>query len=235
MSFLSITNAFRSQTISKDKLLNRAHGLGVALNCVTHFESLQDRGGYDYGKQFPYDLYKRGLQRRLIDIWMADAPGVHVLDGVGYNYSASYAGREFTKSFRVRNREISIVLRVYVKNRSEPPKAVLLHVLGSLIWSLIALVPREFSTSEGLSSRNFETFMGRGSGSFDAGLGILQSLPHLELNGKRMLCIVDGLDLAEDKSTLSQLQQLLTALRDVMSKNNAHLLYTLSRRSQVIQ
>ncbi|KAK6956632.1 hypothetical protein Daesc_001911 [Daldinia eschscholtzii] len=235
MSFLPITNVFWSQTISKDKLLKRAHGLDVALDCVTHFESLQDRGGYDYGKQFPYDLYKRGLQRRLIDIWMADAPGVHVLDGVGYNYSASYAGREFAKSFRVRNRASAIVLRVYVKNRSEPPKVVLLHILGSLIWGLIALVPRESSASEGLSSKNFETFISRGPGSFDAGLGILQSLPHLELNGKKMLCIVDGLDLSEDKSTLSQLQQLLSALRDVMSENNAHLLYTLSRKSQVIR
>lgn len=221
--------------MTKDKLLKSAHGMDVALDCVTHFESLQDRGGYDCRKQFPYELYKKGVQKKLIDIWMADAPSVHVLDGVGYNYSASYAGSEFAKSLRVRNRESAVVLRVYVKNQSETPKVVLLQILGSLIWSLITLVPDEFGTSEGLQKRKFETFIGRGPGSFDAGLEILRSLPPLELNGKTMLCIVDGLDLAEDESTLSQLQQLVTILRDVMSKNCAHLLYTLGRRSQVIR
>ncbi|KAI1798800.1 hypothetical protein F4811DRAFT_162278 [Daldinia bambusicola] len=231
MSLLSAKKAFRSQTMIKDKLLKRAHGLDEAFNCVTRFESLQDRGGYDYGKQFPSELYKKGLQQRLIQAWMADAPSVHVLDGVGYNYSASYVGREFAKSFRVRNRDSAVVLRVYVKNRSDPPKAVLFHILGSLIWNLVTLAPSEFSTSEGLRSKEFETFIGRGPDSFDAGLGILQSLPLLELNGKKMFCIIDGMDLAEDKVTLSQLQRLLAVLRDVMSRNCAHLLYTLTRKS----
>ncbi|KAI1656456.1 hypothetical protein F4813DRAFT_135392 [Daldinia decipiens] len=235
MSFLSVKNAFRSQTMTKDKLLKSAHGLDVALDCVTHFESLQDRGGYDCRKQFPYELYKKGVQKKLIDIWMADAPSVRVLDGVGYNYSASYAGSEFAKSLRVRNRESAIVLRVHVKNPSETPKIVLLQILGSLIWSLITLVPDEFSTSEGLHKRKFETFVGRGPGSLDAGLGILQSLPILQLDGKTMLCVVDGLDLAEDESTLSELKQLVTILRDVMAKNRAHLLYTLSKGSEVIR
>ncbi|KAI1472723.1 uncharacterized protein F4812DRAFT_464758 [Daldinia caldariorum] len=220
--------------MTKDKLLKRANGLDEVFNCVTHFESLQDRGGYDYAKQFTSELYKKGLQQRLIEIWMADAPSVHVLDGVGYNYSASYLGREFAKSFRVRNRDSAIVLRIYVKNRNEPPREVLLHILGSLIWSLVALVSREFSASEGLHTKEFKMFISRGTECFDSGLRILQSLPLLELDSKKMICIVDGIDLAEDRDTLSQLQQLLAVLCDVMSKNRAHLLYTLSRRSQII-
>ncbi|KAI8965376.1 hypothetical protein F5Y11DRAFT_312936 [Daldinia sp. FL1419] len=231
----SVKNAFRSHTMSQDKLIRSAHGLDVALDCISHFESLQDKGGYDIGKEFPYELYKKGVQQMLLNIWMANAPSIQALDGLNRNYSAGYAGREFARSLRVRCPENAIVLRVYVKNRNASPKAVLLHILGSLIWSLIALVPREFTSSDGLHHRKFETLMSRGHGSIEAGLEILESLPPLELGGRKLLCIVDGLDLAEERNTLERLQRLLAILGDVIWKNRAHLIYTLSRKSQVIR
>ncbi|KAH9997389.1 hypothetical protein F4779DRAFT_622948 [Xylariaceae sp. FL0662B] len=219
--------------MTKRDLLKLADALHVSLSCVDCWEGLRDKGGYENGKQFPLKLYKNGLQQRLIERFLKDTPDVNVLDGVGYNYSASYAGGEFAKFLRVRNPN-EVVLRVYVKGARDEPWRILLQLMGSLIYNMITLVSEEFEAREDLSSRNFDTFMSKRSGSFDAGLKILKALPPFDLRGKRMLCIVDGLDHAETQDTVHAVAELVSVLRELLSRNHGHLLYTLSKTSKVI-
>ncbi|KAI1073719.1 hypothetical protein F5B20DRAFT_597280 [Whalleya microplaca] len=210
-----------------------AEGMDVALLCVDHWEGLQDRGGYDSGKQFPQDLYNNRLQQRLIERFLKDTPDVNVLNGIGHNYSASFAGREFAKFLRVRNPN-DIVLRVYVKGSPREPWKILIQLIASLIYNMITLVPDEFEVCGDITSQNFVTFMRRREGSFDAGLKILKALPALDLKGRRILCIVDGLDYAETQDTVHAVSELVSALREVLAKNHGHLLYTLSKASKII-
>ncbi|KAI1387849.1 uncharacterized protein F4822DRAFT_407788 [Hypoxylon trugodes] len=231
----SLKTVFKTGRMTRNELIKISKGMDTALNCVSHFEGLQDKGGYGFGQQFPYELYKNGLQQRLVAMCMAHTPGVHVLDYVGYDYSAAYVGREFARFLRVRNQESAVVLRVYVKDRRAAPKMILLQLIGSLIWNMISLVPSEFDGSEYLRSRLFEELMNCGPNSFDAGLRILEALPLLELSGKKMVCIVDGLDLAEEARTLGQLQSLLAVFRGVIAKNRGNILYTINRRSRIIR
>ncbi|KAI5866066.1 hypothetical protein GGS23DRAFT_617152 [Durotheca rogersii] len=205
--------------------------------------ALEDKGAYGYGKEFPRELYRNGLEQRLVEMWMADTPGaarVRVLSGIvgpREGYSASCAGREFAKFLRARSPQRAVVVRVYAKNRSATPDALLLQFLGSLVWGLLALVPDAFEVSpaDGLRRRHFEAFARGGADGFAAGLGILRALPRLDLEGKKMLCIVDGLDLAEDETTAENLRALMEALQHVIESNRANLLYTVQKQTSLIK
>ncbi|KAI2633088.1 hypothetical protein GGS26DRAFT_555270 [Hypomontagnella submonticulosa] len=237
----TMKNLFRSKTVTREKLQDRAQGLNVALDCVSHGESLEGKGAYGYGnsKEFPEVLYKAGVERDLFRMFYSPTPQVKVLDEVSnmtmYKYSAAYAGREWAKYLRAARPDEALVVRVYAKNREAPPATVLMQLLGSLVWSFITLVPREFDAVEDLRRHNFEALMGGGPDRFDAGVRILSALPKFRLGKRRLFCIVDGLHLAEGKETSSHVATLVAVLRDVVAKNDGHILYTISRASKIIK
>ncbi|KAI0376457.1 hypothetical protein F5Y04DRAFT_210355 [Hypomontagnella monticulosa] len=239
MSTLKMKNPFKSSTMTREQLLEKAEELFTALRCVSHEESLWGKGGYEYGREIPDEIYKHGLLSKLLRLSGQVTPQVKVLDGkgLGFNYNASYVGREFAKYLRARDPEESLVLRVYVKNLSAqpPPGTVLMQLLGSLVWSFVAIVPREFDASEDLRRRNFQTLMSGGPEGFEAGLRILLALPQLKLGKRKLLCVVDGLDLAESRDTMNEVRRLVAVLRDLVAKNGGNILYTLGRSSKIIK
>ncbi|KAI2628511.1 hypothetical protein GGR54DRAFT_346632 [Hypoxylon sp. NC1633] len=233
MSLSNLGRLINSKVTTKQDLLNIAAGLDVALDCIDNFIALRDKG-YSFGMQFRFDHYPIGAtERGLVEMWRSSStPNVSVLHDES-NRLASRAGREFAYFLRDRYYKSAIVLRVYVTNKEERPRKILLRLLASLIWNLISLVPNEFDPSDDLRGWYFMKLMNHGSGSFDAGLRILEALPLLDLRGKRLLCIVDGLDLAEHEATVSRLEGLTAALNDVVGKNHGLLLYTVGKRCMV--
>ncbi|KAI0026251.1 hypothetical protein F4780DRAFT_16787 [Xylariomycetidae sp. FL0641] len=234
MAFHSLKDVFKSKTMTRPELRKLASGLNSTLDCVDGFEALQEKGGYDTGRQFPQVLDKRGLQQRLLNRWLLNKPDVNALQGLYYDYPASYIGREFARYIRVRAPG-SVVLRVYVKQQNTGPERCLLQLLASLIWNIISLLPPEFPRVEQLSRKNFDCLQAAGEGSLEAGLAILKSLTLLDLRNEKMLCVVDGLDLAESEDTLSMIHGFDAALRTMLASNGAHLLYTFTKTSKAVK
>ena len=77
--------------------------------------------------------------------------------------------------------------------------------------------------------------MSGGPEGFEAGLRILLALPQLSLRKRKLLCVVDGLDLAESRDTMNEVQRLVAVLRDLVAKNGGNILYTLGRSSKIIK
>ncbi|XXG95779.1 hypothetical protein Hte_002050 [Hypoxylon texense] len=190
---------------------------------------------YVDGYEYPLHLYKNGVQQRLQDMADETHLRVHMLifKDEKHGYDASYAGQEFAKFLRVHSQRTTVVLRVYVKHPKTPPESVPVQLLGSLIWNTINLVPDEFETSGGLRRRHFKAFERRGPDSFEKGVGLLSALPRLNLGGRKLFCIVDGLELAEDYTTLDQVRGLVRVLRDVVAWNHGQLVYTFSKESSI--
>ncbi|KAI1341063.1 hypothetical protein F5Y15DRAFT_414185 [Xylariaceae sp. FL0016] len=228
MALGSIKNVFKGK-MTKEELRKLAAGLRSAYHCVDNFEALQDKGGYDLGRQFPQDLYQNGVQKELLDLWLSREPTVHVLNSVGRRYCASQAGREWARFLRVRDKDAAI-LRVYVKDQNGSPEKILLRILTSLVWNLVALAPAEFERSEGLTKRQFDSLQRCDPGSFRAGIAILKGLPNFHLRGDKMLCIIDGLDIVETYATMEDLRVLDRVLRSVIGRNRGHLLYTMDKK-----
>lgn len=226
---------FKPQTMTREELFKNATGLEEELDCISHYDALHQKGMYVNGYEYPLHLYKIGVQRRLQDMADATHPQVHVLvfDDVKHNCDASYAGQEFAKLLRVHSQGAIIVLRIYVKHPRTSPETIPVHLLGSVIWNMISLVPDEFKTSGGLHRRHFKAFKRRGPDCFERGVRVLSALPRLDLKGRKLFCIVDGLELAEDEKILDQVQDLVRALRDVMAWNHGQLVYTFSKESKI--
>ncbi|KAK5626560.1 hypothetical protein RRF57_002275 [Xylaria bambusicola] len=193
----AIKQALGRNLMTKEDLIKLVNRLDAVYNCVAHFEALEEKRGYDNGKQFPANLYKGGTQKLLLDHWLSDGPNVFVLDGDGYNFDAGLASCEWAAFLRVRDPG-AIVLRVYPKDRAAKVEHILCQLLSSLIRNLTVLVPEKFDKVPDLCKRNFELLAQGGSEGMDAELRILEALPLLELNEGRMLCIVNGLNRAED-------------------------------------
>jgi len=212
---------------------------------IDHFEALEETIGYDAGRTIPLKVYKKGLQQIMLAQWLSHQHSVYVLTGSEYNIDAAQVGREWAAFLRVRNPDDGIVLRVYPKDKDSNGSTatatdtvatigeyVILQLLVSLIYNLATLVPDEFERGEDLCKRNFEELARGGPNGIGAGLRILEAFPRLHRPGKRLLCIVDGLDLAENEGTLSILRQLVETLREIFLRNNGHLIYTVARRNR---
>ncbi|KAI1758484.1 hypothetical protein F4782DRAFT_536985 [Xylaria castorea] len=224
-----LKRAFGTKTMTRRDLQKLAKEPDAVYNCVTHFEALEDKRGYDSGRQFPAELYKRGIQKRLLDYWMSPGPSTHTLDGNGSNFEAGMAGCEWAAYLRVRNPN-AVVLRVYPKDRTAKAENILCQLISSLIYNFATLVPGEFDKVDGLSKGNFEALAQGGAQGIDAGLRILESLPELEVRSNNILCVVDGLTLAEDESTAADVKRLAAVLGRILALHNGHLLYTMAKR-----
>ncbi|KAI1743022.1 hypothetical protein F4680DRAFT_390580 [Xylaria scruposa] len=221
-----LKRAFGAKTMTRRDLQKLANELDIH-SCVSHFQALEEKRGYDIGKQFPDVLYKRGIQKRLQDYWSSPGPSTHTLDGDGYNFDAGMAGCEWAAYVRVRNPN-AVVLSVYPKDRTAKAEHILYQLTSSLVYNFATLVPAEFDKADGLSRRNFETLAQGGAQGIEAGLRILESLP--ELGVGRFLCIVDALNLAENDSTRADVRKLTAVLERILARHNGHLLYTVAKR-----
>ncbi|RWA13148.1 hypothetical protein EKO27_g1960 [Xylaria grammica] len=214
--------------MTREDLLKLAKRLDITFNCVVHFEALEEKRGYDNGKQFPAELYKGGIQKRLLDNWFSKEPNIYTL-GDGYNFNAGLAGCEWAAFLRVRNPD-AVVLRVYPKDRTAGAEHILCQLLSSLIYNFATLVPGDFDRVPDLWKRNFEVLAQGGAQGISAGLRILEALPPLELRGRKILCIVDALDLAEAGNTSDEVKKLTAVLRRILARNSGHLLYTKAKQ-----
>ncbi|KAI1353913.1 hypothetical protein F5Y01DRAFT_312506 [Xylaria sp. FL0043] len=226
----SIKQAFGRNLMTKEDLSKLTEKLNSTFNCVSHFEALEEKRGYDNGKQFPADLYKGGVQKLLLDHWLSDEhePNVYTLDDKCFNFNAGMAGCEWAAYLRVRNRD-AVVLRVYPKDRTAKPEHILCQLLSSLIYNFIPLVLEKFDKVPDLCKRNFELLAQGGRQGIDAGLKILEAFPPLQLQGRRMLCVVDALNLTEAESTVGNVNQLTVVLGRILVRNNGRLLLTISK------
>ncbi|KAI3324181.1 hypothetical protein HD806DRAFT_543577 [Xylariaceae sp. AK1471] len=228
-----LKQALGKVVMTREDLCKLSKGLEATYIFVDHFEALEEKRGYDNGKQFPHNLYKRGIQKQLLNHWLSPEPTVFVLDGNGFNFDAGEAGREWAAFLRVRNPD-AIVLRVYPKDRTATADHILCQILSSLVYNLITLVPGEFERVPGLCKRNFQLPAQGGPQGIDAGLKILGGLPLLGLGGCRILCIVDSLDLAETENAVGDVRELTAVLGKVLAQNHGHLLYTVAKKSKAI-
>ncbi|KAI0147347.1 hypothetical protein GGR57DRAFT_515919 [Xylariaceae sp. FL1272] len=211
--------------MTKADLTKLAQKLSSLPTCVDSQEALREKSGYDSGKQFPDQLYKNGVQKTLLEQWLSEEPQVNVLDGRTRNFDSSYAGREWAAYLRVRNPDAT-VLRVYPKDRTASPEGVLGQILISLVVNLVKLAPSEFQLKLAPSKEDFGNLARGGSDGVAAGIAILDMLPPLELRNDMLLCIVDGLRLAQIGQNLEQVETFKLVLERVMKRNHCHLLYT---------
>ncbi|KAI1196665.1 hypothetical protein F5X97DRAFT_344358 [Nemania serpens] len=223
-----IKNPFGKKTMTRKALCKLTELLDSAYNCVDHFEALEEKRGYDIGKQLPANLFKRGIESQLLEHWMSRGPSVHTLTSDGYNIEAGLAGCEWAAYLRVRNPR-AVVLRVYPKNRAARAEHLLCQLISSLICNFATLAPAEFEKVSDLSKENFEILAQGGARGVGAGLGILQALPLLQLRGNGILCIVDALNIAEAGGAAHDVRQLKAVLVSILARNNGHLLYTMAR------
>ncbi|KAI1187999.1 hypothetical protein F5B17DRAFT_429974 [Nemania serpens] len=227
MSPSGLKNRFAKKTMTKKALLKLTEILSSAYNCVDRFEALEEKRGYNIGKELPAHLFKRGIEYQLLEHWN-DAPRDHELWSDGNNIAAGLVGCEWAAYLRVRNPE-AIILRVDPKNRTARADRLLCELLSSLITNIATLVPAEFDIFPGLCRDNFELLARGGARGIDAGCMILEALPRLELHGTRFLCVLDALNLAELGGQADAVRQLKGVLRIVLARNRGHLLYTLAR------
>ncbi|KAI0465836.1 hypothetical protein F4859DRAFT_519638 [Xylaria cf. heliscus] len=226
-----LQRAFGMRTMTRRDLQKQAQGLNTAHNCVSHFEALEDKRGYNIGKQFPAHLYKRGVMKKLLDHWVSPGPSTYTLDGKSYNFDAGTAGREWAAYLRVSSPD-AVVLRVYPKDRYAGAGQVLCQLISSLIYNLVTLVPGEFDKVDSLGKGNFEALARGGAEGIAAGLRILESLPQLEVQGGNFLCVVDGMNLAEDETTAADVKKLAAVLGRILARHKGHLLYTMPTRRE---
>ncbi|KAI0450228.1 hypothetical protein F5B21DRAFT_442746 [Xylaria acuta] len=224
-----LKRAFGMKTMTRRDLQKLAKGLDVAYSCVAHFEAFEDKRGYDNGKQFSAEFYKRGIQKTLLDHWMSSGPSTYTLDGNGCNFNAGIAGCEWAAYLRVRSPD-AVVLRVYPKDRTAKAEHILCQLISSLIYNFATLVPGEFDRVDSLSKWNFEALAQGGAQGIGAGLRILESLPELEVRGDNFLCVVDALNLAENENTAVDVKKLAAVLGRILARHNGHLLYTMAKR-----
>ncbi|KAI1361673.1 hypothetical protein F5Y08DRAFT_342418 [Xylaria arbuscula] len=225
----AIKQALGRNTITREDLIKLSNRLDAAYNCVAHFEALEEKRGYDIGKQFPVDLYKSGTQKLLLDHWLSNEPDTCILDGDGYNFDAGLAGCEWAAFLRVRDPS-AVVLHVYPKDRTGRMEHVLCQLLSSLIYNLASLVPERFEKTSSLCKRNFEVLAQGGRLGIDAGLGILESLPLLDLDGRKMLCIIQGLDRDGNGGIGDNGRPLMAVVEALLAQNNGRLLCTVAKR-----
>ncbi|KAI6081667.1 hypothetical protein F4821DRAFT_264690 [Hypoxylon rubiginosum] len=234
MSAITIRDFFAVST--RERLFKNAKGLNEKFDCINHHDALEQKGRDVYNIDFPLDLYRNGVHKRLEDMVDATTPKVHVvmLDYARSGLDASYAGLEFAKRLRVLREDVT-VLRVYARNPKEKPaESILLQLLASLIWNMINLVPDSFRPVRDLRKRNFEAFMTREPGCFEMGMRLLTALPRLDTKGRKLIFIVDGLEHAESEKTLDQVGDLVRTLRDIVASNCGQLLFTLNKKSEII-
>ncbi|KAJ8131240.1 hypothetical protein O1611_g2386 [Lasiodiplodia mahajangana] len=196
---------------------------------VVYFEAFEDKRGYNIGKQFPLDLYKRGIQRQLEDHWRS-APSVYTLDDHNYNFSARTAGCEWAALLRARDPN-AVILRVYAKDRYAGAPHILCQLLSSLIRNFATLAPAEFDRQPELCKQNFELLVQGGTRGIHTGLKILEALPTFKLGDRKILIVVDGLNLADVDSTTDEVRQLKAVLERIATRNRGHLLYTIAKQS----
>ncbi|KAI1429684.1 hypothetical protein F5Y12DRAFT_330714 [Xylaria sp. FL1777] len=225
-----IKQVFGINMMTREDFSKLTKRLDLAFNCVVHFEALEEKRGYDNGKQFPADLYNSGIQKLLLDHWLSNGPNIYTFDADGYNFDAGLAGCEWAAFLRVRDPD-AVILRVYPKDRTTKAQHILCQLLSSLIYNFATLVPDNFDKVPDLYRRNFELLAQGGPRGIDAGLRILEALPPLELRGGRILCIVDTLNLAEEKSTVDDVKQLTMVLGRILARNNGRLLCTMAKRN----
>lgn len=214
--------------MTRKALCKLTERLDSAYNCVDHFEALEEKRGYDIGKQLPAQLFKRGIESQLLEHWMSSAPSIHKLTSDGYDIEAGLTGCEWAAYLRVRN-PIAVILRVYPKNRTARAEHILCQLLSSLIINLATLVPVEFNKVPDLCKENFELLAQGGARGIDAGCRIVEALPRLKLREAGMLCIVDALNVAEARGAADDVKQLKAVLSRMSARNNGHLLYTMAR------
>ncbi|KAI8947608.1 hypothetical protein F4801DRAFT_497870 [Xylaria longipes] len=224
-----LKRALGMRTMTRRDLQKLTKRLDAVYNCVAYFEALEDKRGYDNGKQFPAELYKRGIQKKLLDHWMSTGPSTYTLDGNGYNFEAGMAGCEWAAYLRVRSPD-AVVLRVYPKDRTAKAEHILCQLISSLIYNFATLVPGEFDKVDSLSKWNFEALAQGGAQGISAGLRILESLPELEVRSDHFLCVMDALNLAEDESTATDVKKLAAVLGRILARHNGHLLFTMAKR-----
>ncbi|KAI1267988.1 hypothetical protein F5Y18DRAFT_442390 [Xylariaceae sp. FL1019] len=211
--------------MTKSDLTKYAQKLSSLRICVDSEEALQEKSGYDNGKQFSQQLYKNGVQKNLMDQWRSQKTEVNVLDGQYRNFDSSYAGREWAAYLRVRSPDAT-VLRVYPKDKTASPEDILVQILISLVVNMIRLVPAEFELPLPTPRKElFESLAEGGSLGIDYGLDILEYLPPLESRGN-MLCVVDGLRLADAGENGKRVDEFKQVLEKVLGRNQADLLYT---------
>ncbi|KAI2621326.1 hypothetical protein GGS21DRAFT_541741 [Xylaria nigripes] len=219
-----------SRMLTKKELKKLTLRLDTAFNCVDHFESLEETRGYENGKQFPAELYQRGIQKRLLDNWLCSKPTIYTLSTKSHNIeSPGSAGCEWAAYLRVRSPG-AVVLRVYPKDRTVSPDMILCQIVSSLIFNFATLVPEEFDRVPDLCKQSFDALVQGGQLGIEAGLRILEALPPFVPCEKGLLCIVDALNLAQDGSTDHEAKRLAVILERIMARNKGHLLYTVAKR-----
>ncbi|KAI0856955.1 hypothetical protein F4860DRAFT_528713 [Xylaria cubensis] len=203
--------------------------LDAVYNCVPYYLAFEEKRGYDIGKEFPEHLYKYGTYQELQDHWYSPKPSIHTLNR--YNVMCGMAGCEWAAFLRARHPD-AVIMRVYPDDREAKEEHILLQLISSLICSFSTLVPVEFDKVDGLSKRNFETMVQGGAQGIEAGLRILESLPELEVGDRNFLCVVDALNLAENKDMVADVKKLKAVLERIVARANGHLLYTVTKQEK---
>ena len=122
-------------------------------------------------------------------------------------------------------------MRVYPKHRRVTVEHILCQPLSSLIYNLADLVPERFDKLPDLGKRNFELLAPGGALGIDAGLRILETLPPLDLDERKMLCVMDGLSRAENRDIAGDGRRLIGVLGRFLARNNGRLLCTVAKKN----
>ncbi|KAK8016209.1 hypothetical protein PG993_014398 [Apiospora rasikravindrae] len=119
----------------------------------------------------------------------------------------------------------------------------LLKLMASLITNLCRLLPAVgIRSCPALFQESFDTLAAGGSpGSLQAGLAILEVLSTVRLQSgadgwgwRRLVVIVDELNYAEHPTTQHKVSQFVDVLRRICAKNDAPLIFTLSKPCKAI-
>ncbi|KAI0104989.1 hypothetical protein GGR51DRAFT_200303 [Nemania sp. FL0031] len=223
-------NTLTRSTMKRSDLFKLTKLIDSAFLPISYFEAFEDKRGYNIGKEFPLDLYKRGIQRTLDNHW-THPPSIYTLDDHNFNFSARIAGCEWAALLRARDPN-AIILRVWPRDRIAGAPHILCQLFSSLIRNFATLAPAEFDKDPDLSKRNFELLVQGGTQGIHAGLKILEALPPFDLGNKKLLIVVDGLNLAEVDSTADYVKQLRVVLGEKATRNRGHLLYTTAKQGR---
>ncbi|KAI1855400.1 hypothetical protein JX266_000265 [Neoarthrinium moseri] len=174
------------------------------------------------------------LEELVVPLYQQELPTTG--DEQNIDITATSAGYELAKYLRSRD---FAVLHVLPQLSTILPDvgcwhtSILIKLMASLIHNALLIMPESISAlstaSKALSEANFRRFESGDAESFEAGLEILASLPPLDISGRRKLVIiVDGLDTAESERTQDRVRKFEGVLRNLCTKQKAHLIYTLS-------
>ncbi|KAK8104043.1 uncharacterized protein PG998_011076 [Apiospora kogelbergensis] len=242
--------------IPRDTLVARAKQLETKLGATSYRESLEDEGDY---AQMSEEAEERTIKQSTywsnrslfppppeIIFTKEDLPARRRDRATGADLTTTMAGYELATYLRSRD-----YLALHVRPKMEPIlpanlwESSLIKLMASLIANLCRLLPAAgIRSSPALQQSRFDALAAGGStGSIEAGLAILEALSAVCLvaaqhgdgwGWRRLVIVVDELDYAEHHTTQDKVSRFVDVLRKICAKNDAPLIFTLSKPCNVV-